>query len=192
MRQGDSTSQAPLRCGDAKFTEIYSRYGRQIQAYCARRTDPSLVADAVSETFLVAWRRLDQIEDVDAALPWLYGTAYRVVGHQLRSRSRARSLVRRLGDLAAADAETTDSIVIGRQQSDLVMVAASRLKAIDQEILRLELWEGLSSSEVAVALAIKPEAARQRASRARRHLAEEYDKLTGDRRPRLLTRGGVA
>jgi DNA-directed RNA polymerase specialized sigma24 family protein len=49
---------------------------------------------------------------------------------------------------------------------------------IDREVLRLELWEGLSHSEIAMALAITADAARQRAFRARRHLAAEYDKLT--------------
>jgi RNA polymerase sigma-70 factor (ECF subfamily) len=190
MRDGEPTSQIPLRSDDAKFAEIYSRYGRQVQAYCARRIDRSHVADAVAETFLVAWRRLDQIDDVDAALMWLYGTAYRVVGHQLRSRSRARSLVQRLRGVAVAEAETSDSIAVRREQTDLVMLAASRLKEIDREVLRLELWEGLTHSEVAVALAIKPESARQRASRARRNLAKEYAKLTGERRPLVLEGGG--
>jgi RNA polymerase sigma-70 factor (ECF subfamily) len=171
-------SRARLPSGDAKFTEIYARYGKQIQAYCARRTDRSQVADAVAETFLVAWRRLDQIEDVDSALPWLYGTAYRVMSNQWRSKARARSLVRRLRDLAVAHPGATDSIVIRSEQSELVMLAASRLKAVDREVLRLELWEGLSHSEIAIALAITPDAARQRAFRARRHLATEYEKLT--------------
>jgi RNA polymerase sigma-70 factor (ECF subfamily) len=187
----DQRSGAPIPSGDAKFTEIYSRYGKQIQTYCARRTDRSQVADAVAETFLVAWRRLDQIEDVDAALPWLYGTAYRVICHQLRGKSRARTLARRLRDVVVVEAETTDAIVVRQEQTYLVLLATSRLKAIDQEVLRLELWEGLSHLEVAVALDITPEAARQRASRARRNLTREYEKLVATGRPRLLG-GGVA
>jgi RNA polymerase sigma-70 factor (ECF subfamily) len=173
------------------FTEIYSRYGKQIQAYCARRIDRSQVADAVAETFLVAWRRLDQIGDVDAALPWLYGTAYRVICHQWRSKSRARSLERRLQNVVVLEADTTDALVPAQQQTDLVLLAIARLKVIDQEILRLELWEGLSHLEVAVVLDIRPEAVRQRASRARRNLTREYDKLVKPGRPGLLG-GGVA
>jgi RNA polymerase sigma factor (sigma-70 family) len=190
MRDVDLRGRAPMPSGDAKFTEIYSRYGKQIQAYCARRIDRSQVADAVAETFLVAWRRLDQIDDVNTALPWLYGTAYRVICHQWRSESRARALARRLRNVVTVEAETTDAVEVRQEQTDLVVLATSRLKAIDQEVLRLELWEGLSHDEVAVALDIRPDAARQRMSRARRNLTREYDKLVETRRPRLLG-GGV-
>jgi DNA-directed RNA polymerase specialized sigma24 family protein len=60
---------------EARFVEIYRRYSKQIQAYCARRTPGSQVADAVADTFLVAWRRIDQVPEGEATLPWLYGVA---------------------------------------------------------------------------------------------------------------------
>jgi DNA-directed RNA polymerase specialized sigma24 family protein len=44
--------------------------------------------------FLTMWRRIDEVPEGDAALVWLYGVAYRVIGHQWRSvkrRSRLRS-----------------------------------------------------------------------------------------------------
>ena len=48
----------------------------------------------MAETFLVAWRRLD---DVPAdALPWLYGVARRVLANQRRSADRGAALERRL------------------------------------------------------------------------------------------------
>ncbi len=63
MKNGYARSPAPHSVEHTKFTEIYTRYGRLIQAYCARRTSPSQVADAVAEVFLVAWRRLDQMPE---------------------------------------------------------------------------------------------------------------------------------
>ena len=191
MRDVDLPGPAPVPSGDAKFTEIYSRYGKHVQAYCARRIDRSHVADAVAETFLVAWKRLDQIDDVDAALPWLYGTAYRVICHRWRRESRERTLARYMRNVVIVEVEPADAIARGQEQTDLVLLAISRLKAIDQEVLRLELWEELSHAEVAVALDISPEAARQRASRARRNLAQEYEKLVWNRRPGQMG-GGVA
>jgi RNA polymerase sigma-70 factor (ECF subfamily) len=59
-----------------------------------------------------------------------------------------------------------------------VLEAASRLSDDDQEVLRLTLWEELSTAETAVALGISVDAAKQRASRARRRLAAEFDLLT--------------
>jgi RNA polymerase sigma-70 factor (ECF subfamily) len=190
MSNGDATSRvSAASVDDVKFTEIYRRYGRPVQAYCARRIDRSLVADAVAETFLVAWRRLDEIDAVDAALPWLYGTAYRVIANQRRSRARARRLVQRLHAVSIPDGSGPDTVVARRGDSDVVMLAVSRLKGVDQEILLLEIWEGLSHAEVAVALAITPQAVRQRAYRARRNVVREYDKLTRDRRGRLALTG---
>ncbi len=188
MNDGCRRSRVPPSAEDVKFTELYSRYGKLVQAYCTRRMDRSLVADAVADTFLVAWKRLDQIDDVETALPWLYGTAYRVILHRWRGDARAKNLMYRLVDTGDGGASVTEATVIGRHDSELVLLAASRLSAIDQEILRLEFWEGLSHAEVARALAIKPQAIRQRAYRARRNLSAELDKLTQSRRPGLFTR----
>ncbi|MGC2240781.1 MAG: sigma-70 family RNA polymerase sigma factor, partial [Acidimicrobiia bacterium] len=162
------------------------------QAYCARRTSPSQVADAVAEVFLVAWRRLDQMPEVDEALPWLYGTAYRVISHQWRSKTRTRRLVQRLLDVDVAETWTTEGIVIHRHEHDQVRLAASRLKPIDQEILRLTIWEELSHAEVGVVLSIDPGAVKQRAYRARQNLTTEYNKLTQERKPPAAQKGGVS
>ena len=175
----------------AKFNEIYARYGKFVHAYCARRTVPSQVADAVSETFLVAWRRLDQIEDVDTALPWLYGTAHRVLSHQWRSRSRAQQLEKRLVDSGQGEQGVPEVIVMQRQETDLVLLAAQRLRRVDQEILRLTIWEELSHAEVGRALSIPPGAVKQRAFRARRNLTREYNRLTGEDRSPATQEGGA-
>jgi DNA-directed RNA polymerase specialized sigma24 family protein len=142
MNNEQANGRSALAGDHARFNEIYARYGKQIQAYCARRTSSPLVADAVAETFLVAWRRLDQIEDVNTALPWLYGTAYRVISHQWRSRSRAQQLMKRLVDSDESEQWAPEVIVMRRQESDLVLLAAKRLRPVDQEILRLTIWEG--------------------------------------------------
>jgi RNA polymerase sigma-70 factor (ECF subfamily) len=190
MINGDATTRARRSVDDAKFTELYLRYGRPVQAYCARRIDRSQVADAVAETFLVAWRRLDEIHDVDAALPWLYGTAYRVIANQRRTRARARNLVQRLKTVSIPDVWGPDTIVARKREGDVVMLAVSRLKAIDREILLLEIWEGLSHADVAIALATTPQAVRQRAYRARRNVVREYDKLTGTPTTLAAEQGG--
>ena len=93
----------PATEDEARFTEIYRLFGKSIQAYCARRTAGSQVADAVADTFLVAWRRIDQVPAGDAALPWLYAVAYKVLAHQWRHRARSRRLIKRLQSLAQVD-----------------------------------------------------------------------------------------
>ena len=189
MKTGIRDRQAPT--GDeARFVEIYRRFGTPIQAYCARRTASSQVADAVAETFLVAWRRIDQVPDGEATLPWLYGVAYRVVSHQWRHKARSRRLIERLQGVGDVEAGTPDVLLVRSEEYRVVLAASARLRPIDQEILRLTLWEELAHADVAVVLGIEPTAVKQRAYRARRNLAVEYQKLTRDRQPPAARKEG--
>jgi RNA polymerase sigma-70 factor (ECF subfamily) len=193
MKDEQAKRVRPVLTDDhAKFNELYTRYGTLINAYCARRTNSSQVADAVSDTFLVAWRRLDQIGDVEAALPWLYGTAYRVLSHQWRSRTRAQKLISRLIASAQGEEWAPEMILIQRQENDLVLLAASRLRKMDQEVLRMTLWEGLTHAEVGRALSVPPGAVKQRAYRARRNLTREYNRLTREEQSLASQEGGVS
>jgi DNA-directed RNA polymerase specialized sigma24 family protein len=96
----------------------------------------------------------------------------------------------RLGGLAEVGVVSPDVIVVNEEEHLLILKASSRLRPIDQEVLRLTLWEELSHAAVAVVLGIEPDAVKQRAYRARRNLAEEYRKMTNS--PPLLTKGGEA
>ncbi|MGH8951540.1 MAG: RNA polymerase sigma factor [Acidimicrobiia bacterium] len=171
------------------FVEIYRRFARPIQAYCARRTAGSQVADAVAETFLVAWRRIDQVPEGDATLPWLYGVAYRVLSHQWRHKARTRRLLERLQGMVDLETLSPEVLLVRSEEHQLVLTASARLRPIDQEILRLTLWEELSHAEIALMLGIQVDAVKQRAYRARRNLAAEYQKLTHGRPPRVPREG---
>jgi RNA polymerase sigma-70 factor (ECF subfamily) len=183
-------SAVPVDNDEARFVDIYRRYSKPIQAYCARRTPGPQVADAVADVFLVAWRRIDQIPTGDAALPWLYGVAYRVLSHQWRHKVRSRRLVERLQGLAQVEAFSPDVLVVRSEEYRVVLAASARLRAIDQEILRLTLWEELPHADVAVILGIAVSAVKERAYRARRNLAVEYQKLSGERQPPAAREGG--
>jgi len=190
MTTGTSRQQ-PATDDEARFVEIYQRHAKSIQAYCARRTAGSQVADAVADTFLVAWRRIDQVPAGDDALPWLYGVAYKVLSHQWRHRARSRRLRERLAGLARLDDLTPDVLVVRSEEYEVVLIASTRLKTLDQEILRLTLWEELPHADVALVLGIQTTAVNQRAYRARQNLAEEYRKLTRDRQPPAARKGGA-
>ncbi len=184
------TRRQPATDDEARFAEIYRRHVRSIQAYCARRTSGSQVPDAVSDTFLVAWRRIDEVPGGAATLPWLYGVAYKVLSHQWRHRVRNRRLTERLHSLAQVEEMAPDVLLVRSEEHREVLIASARLKPVDQEILRLTLWEELSHAEVATVLGIEVTAVKQRAYRARHNLAEEYRKLTRDRQPPAVRKGG--
>lgn len=80
--------------------------------------------------------------------------------------------------------------MIGNEKYRLVIKASSRLRPIDQEVLRLTTWEELSHADAAVVLGIEAAAVKQRAYRARRNLANEYQKLTKEHQPPAARKGG--
>jgi RNA polymerase sigma factor (sigma-70 family) len=167
------------RFGDeARFAELYARCHRAIRGYCSRRVAADAVDDAVAETFLTVWRRLDDVPDGDeAALVWTYGVAHRVIGHQLRTTARRGRLHDRLRSVGSPPAAATEESAVGLDERRLVLAALARLSHTDAEVLRLVECAQLSSADVAAALRIEPDAARQRLHRARRNLARAYGRL---------------
>jgi DNA-directed RNA polymerase specialized sigma24 family protein len=90
-----------MSSGDARFVEIYERSYRHVYGYCRRRTTVDQVDDAVADTYLTVWRKIDQVPSGDDLLPWLYGVAYRVLSHQYRGASRRDRLGERLKAIGA-------------------------------------------------------------------------------------------
>jgi RNA polymerase sigma-70 factor (ECF subfamily) len=162
---------------DSRFVEIYKSHYRSIYAYLRRRLAADLVDDAVAETFLVAWRKVNLIPSGEQSLPWLYGVAHRVVMHQWRSSQRSGRLHERLNSLGVEAPTPPEELIISSLESRQVLEAASKLKATDQEILRLSIWEGLSHEDIASALDLETAAVRQRFSRALTHLTNEFNRL---------------
>jgi len=158
----------------ARFDELYAEYRTRIFAYCRTRSRTAADGeDALAEVFMIAWRRLDEIPEGDAARAWLYATARRVTANQLRSARRSVSLLERLSawhkDLAFYD--STDA----NDAHELVHAALGRLKPIDREILLLAEWERLSSTEIATVTGCSSNSARGRLHRARRRFREAYE-----------------
>jgi RNA polymerase sigma-70 factor (ECF subfamily) len=175
----DPTGTAWFVCSDddALFTDLYRRHYRPIRDFCRRRVAGDLVDDAVADTFLTAWRRLEDVPTGDEALLWLYGVAYRVIGHQWRSTARRRRLEDRLRSVGGRPASGADESAIDGDERRLVLDAAACLGDTDAEVLRLVAWEQLAVVDVAAVLEIAPNAVKQRLHRARRNLAREYRRL---------------
>lgn len=151
----------------ARFDELYAGSRRAVLGYVLRRAESREdAADALAETFLIAWRRLDAIPDGDGQRLWLYGVARRVLANQRRGQKRRIALTQRLRtELVQAPtfAERSEAL------TDLTD-AFKRLSEADQEILALEGWEELNPAQIAVVLDCSQNAARIRLHRARRRL----------------------
>ena len=112
--------------GDAKFTEICTRYGKQIQAYVLAASTDRRWPMRSPRPSSSPWRRLDQIEDVDAALPWLYGTGPTrssvINGGARPGRGPWRGVS---GMSWLSTQRATDAVVVRQEQTDLVLLATS-------------------------------------------------------------------
>ena len=152
------------------FRRLWADHHRHVLAYALRRTGQRADAeDVVSSTFTVAWRRYADKPSAEFELPWLYAIAARVLANQRRSLRRLAALRSRLRELPAPARD---------ERSDLpeVVSALKQLRRDDQEILRLVAWEGLSGTELAVALGCTENAAAIRLHRARKRLEEQLAK----------------
>lgn len=172
-----------MTAGDARFVEIYEMSYRHVYGYCRRRTSVDKVDDAVAETYLTAWRKIDQVPRGEECLPWLYGVAYRVLGHQYRGASRRARLAEKLASVGAEPVSLPEEYVMMRDESRLVLEALGNLKPTDREILRLTTWEELSHEKAAIALGISQGATRQRLHEAKKNLTREYTRLEKRRKP---------
>ncbi|GIF76992.1 RNA polymerase sigma factor [Asanoa siamensis] len=159
---------APARTGaDAadRFETMYRACYGDLLNYALRRSErPDAAADVVAETFLVAWRRINEIPSDQARL-WLFGVARRVLANHRRSARRTADLATRL------HGELTHATPAPPETADYVGRAFRTLPEADQELLRLVAWEGLSTTEMAVVLGCSVNAVRIRLHRARRRFA---------------------
>lgn len=163
--------------------QLYEKHARELVGYAIRRTASTEdAADVVSETFLVAWRRREEVPAGIDARFWLYGVARRVLFNQHRARSRRRGLTDRLHSQTALiplDATERSATAI------VVAEALERLDEDDRELLRLTSWEGLAPTEIALAFGMPAATVRTRLHRARNRLRDElgylgYDELAAN------------
>ena len=151
-----------------RFGRLYRDQGRAILAYALRRVeDPEDAADVVAETFLVAWRRLNEVPDDTKARLWLFGVARRVIANRHRAERRRTRLGERLAESVRTELATQPAPT---GEAAEVLRAVGCLNAGDRELLLLVSWEELSPGEAARVLGVSPLAARSRLHRARRRL----------------------
>lgn len=172
-RQGDGRER--------RFRALYEAEHEVVLGYALRRATPDAAADVVAETFLVAWRRLEDVPEAAATRPWLIGVARRVLANQRRGdRRRARLSARLASTLPPPSAATATT-----EAEAAVSSALGRLGETDRELLQLVAWEGLTPTDVAIVFDVSPVTARSRLHRARARLRSE---LT--REPSLSTHTG--
>lgn len=158
-----------------RFATLVDGSRLALLAYAVRRVgDPADAADVVAETYLIAWRRLDDVPTGEGSRPWLFGVARRVLANHHRGEMRRHALADRLRD------DVSRAFVPHSVEADpepVVVRAMRRLSSDDQELLRLLAWEELAREEIAAAMGLSRATVRVRLHRARHRLKEVMDEL---------------
>ena len=157
---------------EQRFDQLWRDHAAAVVRYARRHVLPADVEDVVAETFVVAWRRLDEVPEF--GLPWLLGVARHVSANCRRSHRRRDALADRVGAEPAAEPVWPVS-----EPDDAVTAALHQLSDADRELLTLIAWDELSHEEAAQALGCTRGALKVRLHRARRRFAA----LLGDPGP---------
>jgi RNA polymerase sigma-70 factor (ECF subfamily) len=149
---------------------LYKEHVEQLAHYVSRRTAVSEVQDVIAETFLVAWRRFDELPG--DPIPWLFVTARNVMANRHRSDKRRR----RLGDRLTSEfvdpvqpASRTDLSEIDQR----LVAAIARLPEAEREAFMLVAWDGLDAQRGSRAAGCNTATFRMRLHRARQKLKQE-------------------
>jgi RNA polymerase sigma-70 factor (ECF subfamily) len=151
--------------GNVRWEILYSSYADEVFAYANRRVGTDDAADVVADTFLVAWRRLEDVPE--DALPWLYAAARNVINNTRRAEVRRAALRSRLVGSESMETDDPAPVIVARAD----IVAAMRLlPAPEREALILVAWGDLEPRFAAALLGCSPGAFAVRVHRGRRHL----------------------
>ena len=155
----------------AHFEAVFRAHHRAVLGYALRRCDPDTAQDVVADTFLVCWRRIDEVpSDVR---PWLFGVARKAIANRRRGVRRTRSLNERAAGATAGVHGRDPGELLSERQG--IRAAFAQLSERDRELLSLVAWERLDYAAAARALGCTRATFTVRLHRARRRLAARLE-----------------
>lgn len=163
------------------FDGIYRANVAVVMAFFARRcSEPQIVADLTSETFVEAIESFDGF-DADRGSPraWLFGIARHVFArHCATAASRRQASTRLAAQLTLGDDEIEQlaAKIDDQRAGRRLLERCARLPELDRAAIELVDLSGLSLTEAATVLHTSPGALRVRLFRARARLRQGADK----------------
>jgi RNA polymerase sigma-70 factor (ECF subfamily) len=152
------------------FEQLVKDTREELLAYAMRRAaNTEDAADVLSETYLIAWRKLEKIPPGDSARLWLFGVAANVLRRGAKCHRSSEALIQRLAN-EPQDTVQMESAGPGDQIARALRAGLASLAARDREILTLTAWEGLTPKQIAVVTGLPTNVVRVRLHRARSRL----------------------
>ncbi len=168
----DSEVVAAIVAGDPDgLAEAYDRYASPLYSYCrSLLREPADAADAVQDTFVIAASRLAGLRDQNRLRPWLYTVARNECLRRLRiSAAEATSALDAVPEVTDESADVTG----GAEHAELRALLRSAVRGLntgEQDLIELQLRQGLDVAEIAAVLGVSRNHAHALLSRARGQL----------------------
>jgi RNA polymerase sigma factor (sigma-70 family) len=169
MRDGEVV--AAIVAGDPGGpAEAYDRYASSLYTYCrSLLRDPADAADAVQDTFVIATAELAGLRDRNRLRPWLYAVARNECHRRRRAATtHATASLDALPEVTDVPADVSEAE--RAELRALVRSATCGLTAAEQDLIRLQLEQGLDVTEIAAILGVSRQHAHALVSRARSQL----------------------
>ncbi len=160
----------------AAFDDVYARYHPRIFSFLLRLAGRrSIAEDLFQDTWLAAARHAGDLHEETDLGAWLFTIAR----NRFRSHRRWAFLDfaqrERLAHEPPDHAPPPDRLAEARAETLAVTEAFARLAPAHREVLLLAVVEGMETAQVGAVLGLKPDAVRQRISRARAELAAHLE-----------------
>lgn len=154
------------------FEAFYREHVGAVGRFVSRRVDdPHVVADLTTDVFLAAIdASVGYRPDRGRPISWLLGIARNVVADHVRSRTREHQAARRLGGRRLLDDDAVAQLVEridAERELRAIYRSLDGLPERDRKLFELVALDGLSITEAAAVLEVKPATARVRLHRAR-------------------------
>lgn len=150
---------------EATLERLMTQYGTVLLRMCTiHLRDAALAEDAVQDTFVKAYQRLDDLRDAGSERPWLMRIALNTCRDYLRT-AWLRHIDRRVS-LELLPEPTCESIWPDPSVINEVM----RLPTCQREAVLLRYYQGMKLQEMADALHISPSTVKQRLDKANKLL----------------------
>jgi RNA polymerase sigma-70 factor (ECF subfamily) len=153
--------------GDERaFASLHARYALMVHAILLARLPPHDAEDQVQEVFLIAWKKLSQLDDPAVFGSWLGTIARNRAVDCYRRRHATEPLEEGLPDQRSA---SSDDVA----EAHNVLCAIQSLPEAYRETLVMRLCEGMSGPEIADATGLEPGSVRINLHRGMKLLREK-------------------
>jgi RNA polymerase sigma-70 factor, ECF subfamily len=173
----------------AAFDAVYARFHARIWRFLLRLAGRKhLAEDLFQDTWLSVARHAGDVAPDTDLTAWIFTVA------RNRWRSHRRwslldfSRIEALGREPSDHAPSPDRAAAAKAEAEALSEAFQRIAPAHREVLLLSAVEGMETARVAEVLGLKPDAVRQRLSRARAELADRLK--TEDAVNRAVMQGG--